>query len=174
MLPGENALLTLTARGDEEAFRELFGYYYPKVLTLLGTFISNEEDVKDLAQSIFMKIWQIRLSLSDVRNFGAFLYRMCRNAATDYCRTKKVHISMSDYYEEPATVALDELFFAKEAEIQMDNRLRKMPDKRRTVYTLSRKLGFSNDDIADKMNISKKTVENHLNAALKELRKHSS
>ena len=46
-----------------------------------------------------------------------------------------------------------------------------MPPQRKKIFELSRYKGVSNDEIATSLNISKKTVENHLNAALKEIKK---
>jgi RNA polymerase sigma-70 factor (ECF subfamily) len=56
----------------------------------------------------------------------------------------------------------------------MDRVVERMPEKRKEVFLLSRRDGKSNDDIARELGISKKTVENHLNAALRELRKITS
>ena len=59
MLTDEPILLQRISEGDQNAFRELFGYYYPKVRCFLAGFIENEDDVKDLSQNIFVKIWLI-------------------------------------------------------------------------------------------------------------------
>ncbi|WP_373736107.1 sigma factor-like helix-turn-helix DNA-binding protein, partial [Bacteroides heparinolyticus] len=63
----------------------------------------------------------------------------------------------------------DELI-AKDLQLLMDMVVSKMPPKRKLIYELSRKKGLSNEQIAEKLGIQKKTVENHLNIALNELR----
>ena len=97
---------------------------------------------------------------------------MCRNAALDYGRKHRVRVDIEEDYSE--TYPLDEEYFARETRSRMENRIAAMPEKRRLVVTLSRLEGMSNDEIALALGISKKTVENHLNAALRELRKISS
>ena len=113
MLTDEPILLQRISEGDQNAFRELFGYYYPKVRCFLAGFIENEDDVKDLSQNIFVKIWLMRSVLCDIRSFGPYLYRMCRNAAIDYGRRHQVKIPLTDRYEEE-TAPLDEDYFARE------------------------------------------------------------
>ena len=162
-----------TQPGLSETFRELFGYYYPKVRCFLAGFIENEDDVKDLSQNIFVKIWLMRSVLCDIRSFGPYLYRMCRNAAIDYGRRHQVKIPLTDRYEEE-TAPLDEDYFAREMSWQYSRQVEKMPEKRRQVFLMSRVEGRSNAEIAQLLGITKKTVENHLNAALRELRKLTS
>ena len=169
MLTDEPILLQRISEGDQNAFRELFGYYYPKVRCFLAGFIENEDDVKDLSQNIFVKIWLMRSVLCDIRSFGPYLYRMCRNAAIDYGRRHQVKIPLTDRYEEE-TAPLDEDYFAREMSWQYSRQVEKMPEKRRQVFLMSRVEGRSNAEIAQLLGITKKTVENHLNAALRELR----
>ena len=54
---------------------------------------------------------------------------------------------------------------------RIDNAVEEMPPQRKQVFTMSRILGMKNGEIADRLNLSKKTVENHINLALKEIRK---
>ena len=67
--------------------------------------------------------------------------------------------------------SLEEEFYAKETQLIIDLVVQKMPPQRKKIFELSRYKGVSNDEIATSLNISKKTVENHLNAALKEIKK---
>lgn len=175
MLTDEAKILEQISRGnDEEAFRKLFDYYYPKVVTFLMPLIRDENEVRDLAQNLFVKIWLRRASLSKIHAIGAYLYRMCRNAAIDYGRTHKIKVPFEEPADEPFSYPLDEEYFARERQFQMDRQVEKMPEKRKQVFLLSRKEGLSNEEIALRLGITKKTVENHLNAALRELRKITS
>ena len=171
MLDGEKQIIKLVSQGDESAFRELFDYYYPKVLSFLEYYISSEEDVRDIAQNIFVKLWTTRDTLADIRSFGAYLFRLCRNGAIDYCRRHRIRVSIPEDYEKPSGSALDEEYLARESRLRYQKCLRDMPERRREVFSLSREEGLSNDEISKRLGISKKTVENHINAALKELRK---
>lgn len=171
MLENENILLKALAEGDEGSFKRVFEHYYPKVRCFLAQFIENQDDAKDLAQNIFVKIWLQRQILTHIRSFGAYLYTISRNAAIDYGRTHKVTIPLTNVHETEGTYGSDSEFFAKETEIQLANAVKHMPSKRRRIFILSRMEGKSNGEIAEEMGVSKKTVENHLYLALKELRK---
>ena len=157
MVENEKIILEAVAQGDEDRFKEIFDYYYPKVKVFLMQFISNPDDAMDIAQNIFIKIWLQRSCLSEIRSFGAFLYTMTRNADV-------VEKSDDEYETENG-------FYAKEIEVQVAHLIKQMPDRRRKVFILSRFEGKSNSEIAQIMGISKKTVENHMNLVLKELRK---
>lgn len=172
VMENEKDILSKIAANNETAFKQVFEYYYPKVKTFLEQFISDADEAMDLAQNIFIKIWLQRSNLTEIRSFGAFLYTMTRNAAIDYGRTHKIKIPLTevelkgkDDYETESE------FYAKEVEAQVAHMIRKMPQKRRRVFIMSRLEGRSYTEIAYIMNISKKTVENHINLALKELRK---
>lgn len=170
LLKDEALLLEKVSEGDEIAFRAVFDYYYPKVITFLEYYIQGG-DVKDVAQNIFAKIWLMRATLPEIRSFGAWLYRLSRNASVDYCRRKRIHISLSDNYQDIRDCSSDDEYFARERQFQYRNCLSQMPQRRRQVFEMSREEGLSNEEISLKLGISKKTVENHINAALRELRK---
>jgi RNA polymerase sigma-70 factor (ECF subfamily) len=174
LLKNENILLKAVSAGDESAYAEVYRYYYPKVKCFFLQLISNEDDVKDLAQNVFIKIWLMRGILSEIRSFGAYLYKMCRNAAIDYCKHRNINIPLDDQEYVEVSSTLDEGYFAKEIEAQVARAIDKMPKKRRKVYIMSRVEGLSNDQIASELNISKRTVENHITTVLKELRKITS
>lgn len=173
MIDNENNLLKAVSEGDEDAYAEIYRYYYPKVKCFFMKLINDEDDVKDLAQNVFVKIWLMRSAVAEIRSFGAYLYRMCKNTAIDYCRHRNINIPLSEEYDDNVTTA-DENFFAKEIEAQIASVIDKMPKKRKKVYIMSRVEGLSNDEIASQLNISKRTVENQLSNVLKELRKITS
>ena len=172
MLPDEKKLLQRMAEDDQSAFRTLFDYYYPRVRVFLSTLLLRQDEAEDLAQNVFVKIWNFRAHLPEVHSLGAYLYRMTRNTALEYARKHRMHVELSEEYAE--TTAVDEEYFAREMRSRLESRIAEMPERRRQVITLSRLEGKSNDEIAAILGISKKTVENHLNAALRALRKLTS
>jgi len=172
MTTDEKELLMRIAEDDSDAFRELFYRWYPKVKVMLAGIAINKADAEDLAQTVFVKLWVRRSLLPEIRSFGGYLYRMCRNAALDYAKKHRIQVELSEGDAE--SYPLDEDYFAREMRARLESRIARMPEKRRQVITLSRLEGKSNDEIAATLGITKKTVENHLNAALRELRKITS
>lgn len=168
----EKDTLQQISEDSETAFRELFDYYYPKVIVFLRAIMDNEDDVKDIAQNIFVKIWSMRKILPEIRSFGGYLYRTCRNAAIDWCKRANVSLPLTEGYDEISSESMtDDEFMARETDRQIEYLLGRMPERRRQIFIMSRREGLSNSEIAEKLNISKKTVENHLTTVLKELRK---
>lgn len=166
----EKDYLKMIAEGDKEAFRVIFDKYYPKVLAFLQSFLQSYDDAEDVAQSVFVRLWFVRHTLVDVTRISAYLFRMTTNMAINWSKSRKTHLDLAygDLPYQPLTEEnLDtDLRFAR-----IVYAVNHMPDRRRKVFMMSRVEGLSNSEIAERMDISRKTVENHMNLALKELRK---
>lgn len=161
------------SNGDIKAFNGLFMLYFPKLKLFLTGFLDSDAEAEDLAQDVFVKLWQSRQSLANVDNLNAYLYRMAKNILYTYLNRSFSTdlISEAESYHIPSIDELEELIFAKELEELIDVTIEKMPPQRKMIFRLSRKQGLSNEAIALQLNISKRTVETHISAALADLRK---
>lgn len=124
-----------TAQGNALAFNTIFKAFYPKIERFLAGFLDSKEEAEDLAQDVFVKLWQNRSSLMYVENLNAYLYRMTKNTLFDYIeKTSKMYYS-GDYSlpDIPAKETLEELLFAKELNEWIDLTIEKMPPQRRTI-----------------------------------------
>lgn len=168
----EKQCLQAISRGDHEAFRHLFMCYYPRVRFFILGLIKTESEAEDLAQDVFVKLWTIREKLTEIDSFGAYLYVLAKHATLNYIEQKQVKMyGLSAFTpEEEVEVTPYEELLARDLQLLVDLVVASMPTQRRTIYRLSREEGLSNAEIAEKMQLTKKTVENHLNLALKELR----
>ncbi|MEG2067734.1 MAG: RNA polymerase sigma-70 factor [Tannerellaceae bacterium] len=169
----EQTLLMGLSSGDAKSFDAIFMLYFPKLKLFLSGFLSNQADAEDLAQDVFMKLWQSRQSLAYVENINAYLYQMARNTLYTYLERSYFPDTLSETnaYPIPSVDEVEELLFAKDLEEQIDGAVEKMPMQRKTIFCMSRKQGMSNEEIAVELNISKRTVETHISAALSDLRK---
>jgi RNA polymerase sigma-70 factor (ECF subfamily) len=159
-------------KGDHKAFETVFLSYFGKVKRFIAELIRSEEDAEDLAQDIFAKIWTEREALDTNLSFNAFLYTLARNAAFNYLKHKSVQTNYAnEYIRLDETDTPEEVLFAKETELLIEMMLGRMPEKRQEIYRLSRRQGLSNDEIANRLNVSRKTVENNLSMALNEIRR---
>jgi len=159
------------ALGDQDAFKVLFVKYFPKMKYFIAHFVKSDVIANDLSQDIFLKIWEHRERLGSIRSFSSYIYRMSKNISLNYLEHKYI----GDIYLESCPIELEltiegELY-AREMELLEQLTINQMPPQRKTVYEMSRKKGLKNEEIAISLGISKKTVENHLNLALKEIRK---
>ncbi|MDR2809096.1 MAG: RNA polymerase sigma-70 factor [Tannerellaceae bacterium] len=162
------------ANGDHKAFDVLFTRYHPIVKSFLVGFIKNEDIASDMAQDVFFKVWINRETISKVISFKAYLFRMARNMVYDYFEhnaiKEKYDHNLQENAENYYSDLIEEELYARELSLLIDIAVEKMPLQRKRIFTMSRKNGFSNDEIAEQLNISKRTVENHITQALKDLR----
>jgi RNA polymerase sigma-70 factor (ECF subfamily) len=159
------------AQDDHESFRWLFMRYFPKLKIFIAGFVKSEAIAEELSQDLFVKIWEKRKTLTAVQSFNAYIYRMAKNTVLNYFQHKYVKEKYIEQLSSDSAMPADELFQAKETELLIQLTVSKMPTQRRKIFELSRKSQLKNEEIAQKLHLSKKTVENHLNLALKELRK---
>ena len=159
------------ASGKHSAYRELFLTYYPKVKYFIAHFMKSDIVAEDLAQDIFFKIWENHEKLASVQSIDAYIYRMAKNTTLNYIEHQYVEKKYMELYEEDIGQNFEDELYAKETELLVQLTVNNMPPQRKKIYLMSREEGLKNDEIAEQLNISKKTVENHLNIALKEIRK---
>ena len=166
-------LLEAISQGNAKAFDSLFTAFYPKTERFLAGFLDSKEEAEDLAQDVFVKLWQNRSGLVYVENVNAYLYRIAKNTLFDYIeKSRKINYSApSSLLDIPTKETLEELLFAKELNDLINLAIDKMPAQRKTIFTMSRKESLSNQEIAEHLNISKRTVEAHISAALADIRK---
>ena len=160
-------------KGDVFAFNELFHKYSQKVYNFSIKHLENEEDTKDLIQEIFFKIWDKREKIDENKSFNGFLFTIALNSIRNYFRKKVKDRKLINRWLEETEQYSDSTKLSTEfrsLERVVNSVVEQLPSKRRMVFKLSRNEGLSNSDIAKQMNIKKKTVENHLNLALKFLR----
>ncbi|MDD6253258.1 MAG: RNA polymerase sigma-70 factor [Bacteroidales bacterium] len=157
------------AAGDLDAFRELFETYFPKVREFIAAFIKDDKSAEDLSQDIFLKIWNMREVLPEVRNVSSWIYRMARNASLNYIRSRKKTAVLTDAAL-PEVRDTEDIYIEREKELIIKTFVDTMPERRREIFNMSRYQDIPNDKIAEILHISKKTVENHLTLALKDIR----
>lgn len=172
-LDSEYELMQRLSAGNEDAFGELFGRYYPRVCAFVSCIVKEESTAEDIAQDIFLKIWERRdIFQGRVASFNGYVYRMARNAALNAIR-RMTNIDWEQYIQIEETLpdeSFEKEYYSREKELFIRLVVCRMPEQRRRVFEMSRYAGMDNQAIADELNISKRTVENHLTLALKKLR----
>lgn len=160
------------AQGDHEAFRALFKAFYPKVCAFVHGFVKDPDDAEDVVQLVFIKLWEKRQHFLRVHHLDAYLYQLTKYTMLNFIRTKSIVPPMTEVTEQVAEneYTQEEELEAKDLRLIMEMVVENMPPQRRTIFKLSRMEGLSNEEIAQRLGIQKKTVENHLNLALKELK----
>lgn len=168
----EHIGLEKQAWDDRNTFYQLYMKYFPKVKSFINYFVKSEMAAEDLSQDIFEHLWMNRERLFDMEALNAYLFRMAKNYSINYLCHKTVE---EDYASSHAIdlqeYSTEEEIDAKDVELLIQLTVEKMPEQRRRIFEMSRNKNLKNTEIAEKLNISKKTVENHLNLALKQIKK---
>lgn len=173
----EKRYIEAIGRDDEQAFESLFLHYFPRIKGFISGILQNEEEAEDISQDIFVSMWQNREKLAGIENLNAYLYRIARNTVFRHIERS---LLFRDYQQQQVDNALfsstdngsiEEELYAKELEFLVSTAVSKMPPQRKQIYRMSRIEGVSNDEIATRLSISKRTVENHLTQALADIRK---
>lgn len=169
----EELLVKELVRGSQDAFQVIFMHYYPKVRNFVYGLVKSQYDAEDITQEVFSKVWGNRDMFADVKNFGAYLFILSKNTTFNFLEARQIRMERLNEkpFEEEADDSPDEDLIAKDLQLLIDMVVENMPPQRKLIYKLSREVGLSNPEIAAKLELSKKTVENHLNLALKELRR---
>lgn len=158
--------------GDQSAFSAVFEHYYPRVFEFIRRIVKNDAMAEDVAQDVFVKVWERREMFAvEVHSLSSYIYVMSRNAAINALRRMgRVTPYADSTITPPLADSIEEDYYAREKELIIRLVVCRMPEQRRRVFEMSRYMGMDNQTIATTLNISKKTVENHLTLALKTLR----
>ncbi|MFO7853474.1 MAG: RNA polymerase sigma-70 factor [Bacteroidota bacterium] len=160
-------------KGDLFAFDKLFSKYSKKLYYFARSYLGSSEDAEGMVQEVFLLIWNKREELKEHLSFNAFLYTVTYNAIRKYFRKKereKRHLDkFLEDYEGKHNRTVTDIEYNNLLELA-NKAIEKLPERRKLIFKLSRYKGLTNKEIAEKLNISKKTVENQIRSALKFIR----
>uniref|UniRef100_A0AB33JIW3 RNA polymerase sigma-70 factor n=1 Tax=Prevotella sp. GTC17262 TaxID=3236797 RepID=A0AB33JIW3_9BACT len=168
-----DAMLSIALRHDErKAFDIIFTRYYSRVKQFVRGFCGDEYEAENITQDIFMKLWVQRDRIPAIETLDAYVYMMAKNAALNALkRMVRERRGMAESMEVADKANMEEALYSKELMEIVHRHIGQMPPQRRRVFTMSRIDGLKNEEIAERLNISKRTVETHISAALSELRR---
>ncbi|MBO9634799.1 MAG: RNA polymerase sigma-70 factor [Chitinophagaceae bacterium] len=168
-------LLIRIAEDDTKAFTQLFDHYWLQVFAHVKTYIRNTEQAEDITQDIFFSIWTNRAKLTMVADFEPWLHVVTRNRTISGLRKLLKHGDniISDIIPELAAQTGDSpdgQLDLKQSRELLQQAIDQLPARRRQVFRLSRMEGLSHQEIAEQLQISKATVNEHISEALLFLR----
>ncbi len=160
---------------DSGEFEKLFRLHYSKLCSYANLFLNDPDAAEDVVQEVFFKLWKSRDELVITTTIKSYLFRAVRNG----CLNVIDHLSIRDAYKvaNEEDMQDNELRFIDEAIVsELEQRIKetidRLPAERRKIFILSRFEGLKYKEIADRLNISVKTVENQMYQALKYLREN--
>lgn len=158
------------AAGDRAAFEALFRLHYRPLCVFAMGYVKDSDKAEDLVQDLFFRLWLDREKVNITTSVKAYLYASVRNRCLNVLKAgSKVRVlndEVDDRLEE------EERSEDEHAEriARVQAAIEALPEERRKVFKLSRYEGLKYHEIAARLGISVKTVENQMGSALKTLR----
>jgi RNA polymerase sigma-70 factor, ECF subfamily len=172
-IPSED-LMARIAKGDDDAFEILVNRHQTSILNLIYRFIGDRTQAKDLAQEVFIRVWQSAKNYKPKAKFTTWIYRITANLCFNelkYARRRKLfQFLRSDADNEihgekdfpDGSPSPEDLLLAKERSHQITQALQGLPENQRMALVLKRYDGLSYDEIAQILGCSVSAVESLL------------
>jgi RNA polymerase sigma-70 factor (ECF subfamily) len=160
----DKIITDLTSEKDS-SLEELFNYYYPRLYNFSKSFLKIEESIDDILQEVFIKVWQNRKNIKSKDTFNAYIFTITRNLLLNELRSRlnnqktRVEIQKLSVAEEYESYAQTEYEDLKE---KIEKVIDELPSRQKEIFMLSRTEGLSHKEIAEKLQITTKTVEYHI------------
>ena len=168
-----NRTLIKLSKDQESSLEELFNYYYPRLYDFSRSFLKIEEGIDDILQEVFIRIWQNRKKIKDPATFNSYIFTITRNLLLNELRSRLNQKSFKDEIRQLSTaqeyVSIDQTQF-KDLKNRVDDIIGELPERQKEIFVLSRTEGLSHKEIAEKLQITTKTVEYHISLAIKFLK----
>lgn len=160
-------------RRDKIIFDYLFNYYYSSLCALSMQYIDNRNAVEDLVQDFFVYLWAEAPRLKIKTSLKSYLFTAIKNRCLDYQKHHKIvekYRTFILFSTEKGNETTEQFFAESELRLAIQKSLGKLSPRCREIFECSRNQGLSNQEISDKFNLSKRTVELQISNALKILR----
>lgn len=166
----DQSLIESIKNSNQGVFELVFNFYYSGLVVFADRIVKNTAVSEDIVQSVFLKFWESRETL-EIRSLRSYFVQCVKNRCIDHIRNQQVKHRFDSHYQETETVFQDDDFWTKtELAHLLDVAIADLPPRCREVFWMSRYENLKIADIADKLNISKRTVETQISKALKILR----
>ncbi len=174
----ENQQLKGLNNKEMKVYEELFFEYQPRLVLFALKFTDDIDDARDIVQNVFIALWE---KAGDIHTSPrSYLFQSVKNACLNYKRKIQVESTLKDDLAKKINEVERSMYLGtdnplqslleKEMEVRIDKIISILPGKCQQVFQLSRQKHLQNKEIAKKLDISLKTVEKHITAALTTLR----
>lgn len=159
--------------GDEKAFETLFWQYNVHVYNFIYSLLYEKALAEDLTQTVFLKIWEKHETINLEHSFDAYLFTIARNLVYKETESRLLSEKFTEALQRKLSDVdslMEEKIDAESLREYINNLVEELPPARREIFRLSRNEHLSYKEIAERLSISEKTIENQLNRALGFLR----
>lgn len=173
----DKELVVFLTKDDESAFKEFYFRYKDRLWHYTFHFLKSEEESDDLVQEVFIRLWEMRAFLDPELSVSSFLYTITKNRILNYFRDMNVEIQLKKALTQKLPVETESI----EADLIYDDykkiltdAIEQLPPQRQRIFNLSRIEHKSHKEIANQLNISVSTVQEHISESLRFIKSYFS
>ncbi len=164
----------VTQQSDYKAFEVLFHKYYEYLCNYALKFVPSPQIAEEVVSDVFYKVWKNRERIEIKTSFESYVFKAVKNQSLDFLKSKANAIaykteSMPVIYD-GVTDSPEDQMVIKELDSKIEAAIESLPPQCKMIFKSSRLQGLKYTEIAEKLNISVKTVETQMGRALKHLR----
>jgi RNA polymerase sigma-70 factor (ECF subfamily) len=170
----DDLLVKEIKENNKEAFKSLYDRYSRKIYYFSLRYLGSKEETEELLQSTFINIWQHRKSLDATLPVKDYIFRSAVNYITNYLKKKAVRTRFNESETHKGEIQSNHTYeqvFLHDLESSINSIVGTLPSQQQKIFRLSRYEGLTHKEIASKLDLSVRTVENQMYRALKVLRK---
>ncbi len=163
----------ISQNSDQQAFKELYLLYFDRLYKFAFSILHSSEFAEEAVNDVFLNIWQKRNRLKTIDNLSNYLYIATKNTSFNYLsKFRKERNTTLD--EVLVRFEIDELtpetaFFTSEVRTEIEQAINQLPPKTKLVFQMAKVEGLKYKEIAEVLNISVNTIDNHIATAIKKL-----
>jgi RNA polymerase sigma-70 factor (ECF subfamily) len=166
----DNYLVTKIRDDNKDAFKSLYDRYSKKLYYFSKRYLCSNEEAEELVQSVFISIWEHRQSLDATMSVKSYIYKSAVNYIYNYLKKKAIRANFikaeMQKGEIHCNLTYDQVFF-HDLERSIDSIVETLPSQQQKIFKLNRFQGLTHNEIAKKLDLSVRTVENQVFRALK-------
>jgi len=169
----ENTLIIGIKNGDKSAFESLFKLYYSSLCAYANNYVKDVDVSEEIVQELFFQIWQKRETLNIQTSFKSYLFRSVHNSCLNNIKhqnIQQIHVEHSLYQQSVNLHEFSDPLETSELQTKIRDTIDKLPKERRKIFLMIRFDNLKYAEVAEKLCISVKTVENQMGSALKFMR----
>jgi RNA polymerase sigma factor (sigma-70 family) len=160
---------------EEARYKDLFYTYYYRVYLHTARRVSGKENVRDIAQNVFFHLWKYRKDLM-LQNPEAIIFNTCNQEISKFYKISEKQPLYNDTGADPTDTSSEELQWVNQKEYLLTELEKSIehiiPPLRRKIFKMNKLEGITQEKIAVLLNVSKRTVENHISEAMIYLKKY--
>jgi RNA polymerase sigma-70 factor (ECF subfamily) len=167
----DGILVILLKKGDRNAFNTLFEKYSPKLYFFILKTFQNKVEAEEIVQDTFLRLWETRHRIDEKRHFNTYLISIAKHLIYDHLRHKMVERKYNQRVQKTSdqSYTVEDELASESLRAYIVANIERLPPQQKEILLLKSK-GYENDEIAQQLNLSKRTVETHINRAFKFLR----